>query len=107
MSIGRQIKLLRKELGLSQEKLAEALNLSKSAISMYECENRQPNYLTLCTIANYFNVTVDALLGEERFNILPADSFNFDLTYEEQNIIKQYRNKPELQQAIKLLFEVK
>lgn len=62
--IGARIKLLREELGLKQEELAKALSVSPSAIGMYERNLREPNNELTLKIADYFNVTVDYLLGK-------------------------------------------
>ena len=57
------LKLLRNERQLSQQELADALGISKSSINMYERGERQPNFEVLETIADYFNVDIDYLLG--------------------------------------------
>ena len=58
-----RIKELRKQKGVTLEKLASVLNLAPSTISQYETNKRQASYETLVAIAKYFNVTVDYLLG--------------------------------------------
>lgn len=57
------LKLLRGEKNMSQQELADALGISKSSINMYERGERQPNFEVLETIADYFNVDIDYLLG--------------------------------------------
>lgn len=57
------LKRLRKQRELTQDKLAEDLNLSKSTISMYENGNRIPSLEMLETLADYFNVTLSSLNG--------------------------------------------
>ena len=57
------LKLLRSEKDMSQQELADALGISKSSINMYERGERQPNFEVLETIADFFNVDVDFLLG--------------------------------------------
>lgn len=54
--------LRRREL-LTQEELAKKLGISKSAISMYENGNREPDFETLESIADFFNVDMNYLLG--------------------------------------------
>ncbi|TCU64445.1 DNA-binding XRE family transcriptional regulator [Tissierella praeacuta] len=61
--IGKRIKALRNERNLLQKDLAEKLNLSQQTISLYESEKRQPDYQILQSIADFFNVSVDYLLG--------------------------------------------
>ncbi|SHK91973.1 helix-turn-helix domain-containing protein [Desulforamulus aeronauticus] len=57
------LKGLRELRGLSQKELGSFLNLSKSTISLYESGKREPDYITLDKIANFFGVTTDLLLG--------------------------------------------
>ena len=57
------LRLLRGEKEMSQQELADALGISKSAINMYERGERQPNIETLEAIADFFNVDIDYLLG--------------------------------------------
>ena len=59
----RILKLLRTERSMSQQELADALGISKSSINMYERGERQPNFEVLESIADYFNVDIDYLLG--------------------------------------------
>lgn len=49
---------------LNQTDLGSALNLATSTISMYENGKREPDFETLETIADYFNVDIDYLLGK-------------------------------------------
>ena len=56
---------LRKNSGLSQEQLAEQLNVSRQAISKWEQGTAVPESEKLITISNYFGVTVDYLLKED------------------------------------------
>ena len=58
-----RIKELRKAAGISQAKLGAICGLTKATISQYEIGNREPDISTLLRIANYFNVSVDYLLG--------------------------------------------
>lgn len=57
------LKLLRSEKNMSQQELADALGISKSAINMYERGERQPKFEILEQIADYFIVDMDYLLG--------------------------------------------
>lgn len=56
-----RLKALRKQKGLSQRALAEKLEMSKSAVSMYEIGFREPDHETTEKIADFFNVDVDYL----------------------------------------------
>lgn len=61
--IGVRLKLLREELGLRQDELAQKLSVSPSSIGMYETDRREPNSELLTKLANFFNVSIDYLLG--------------------------------------------
>ena len=58
-----RLKELRKKKKISQVKLAMDLHMSQNTISRYENEEREANYQTLIAIADYFNVSIDYLLG--------------------------------------------
>ena len=60
---GKRIKKLRLEEGFKQKDLAEKLGISASSVGMYEREERQPDAETLKTIADFFDVSVDYILG--------------------------------------------
>ena len=59
-----RFKLLRIRSHLTQDEVAKQLNISKSAISMYENGNREPDYETLGIIADFFGVDPNFLLGK-------------------------------------------
>jgi transcriptional regulator with XRE-family HTH domain len=61
--LGERLATLRKNKGLTQEELAPILNITRSALSLYELNKRDPDTNTLKRIADYFNVTTDYLLG--------------------------------------------
>lgn len=69
---------LRKQEKLTQDELANKLKISKSAISMYENGNRTPDFETLETIADFFNVNLSYLIGEEQKYSLKHPNLTFD-----------------------------
>lgn len=58
-----RLKELRQERKISQLKLAFDLNMNQNTISRYENLERQADYKTLIRFADYFDVSVDYLLG--------------------------------------------
>lgn len=83
--LGNRIKLLREELGLKQEELAQKLSVSPSAIGMYERNLREPNNELTLKMCEFFGVSTDYLLGksdirnpEEIKNIQHANSSGLD-----------------------------
>ncbi len=64
--IAENIRLLRKEKGLTQESLASMLNITSQSVSKWEREEGLPDILILPQLANCLGVTVDALLGNDQ-----------------------------------------
>lgn len=58
-----RLKELRKKRGVSQLKLALDLNMNQNTVSRYETGEREADYAILIQLADYFDVTVDYLLG--------------------------------------------
>jgi len=57
------MKELKKARKISQLKLAMELNMNQNTVSRYENMEREADYHTLILIADYFDVTLDYLLG--------------------------------------------
>ena len=64
MEFGEILRALREERRLSQSELAKVLNVSNVAISHYERGAREPNNEMLKKVSQYFNVSIDYLLGK-------------------------------------------
>ena len=62
-TFGERLRELRKASGMMQKELAAAVGMGESTISMYEKENREPDFETLEMFADYFNVDINYILG--------------------------------------------
>lgn len=62
--LGNRIKELREEKGLKQDELAKIISISPSAIGMYERNEREPNDDISIKLANFFDVSLDYMLGK-------------------------------------------
>ena len=60
---GERLKELRAEKGIGQNKLAKDLSLSNASISKWETGKQEPSASALLKLAQYFNVSVDYILG--------------------------------------------
>ncbi len=60
---GDNLKKLRNEAGLTQKKLASQLEISPSAVGMYEHGRRKPDYEMLIKVSRLFSVSIDSLVG--------------------------------------------
>lgn len=82
---GAYISRLRKKADMTQSELAERLNLTRQAISKYECGDSFPDISILITIAQVFDITLDELIGsgnptEKEATILEKAAGNQDLS---------------------------
>ncbi len=98
-----RLKSLRLEQGITQDELAQKLNINRNAISRYENGKRQPDYETLKNIADYFSVSIDYLLEREpitpsleissaAFKLLESDAQMRDL-YQSINDLSEEENR--------------
>lgn len=60
--IGLKIKTMRMSRGMTQQDLADAVGVSRSAISMWESGSNEPNFEALEALADVFNVPISAFL---------------------------------------------
>lgn len=63
MTLNDTIRALRRERGMTQEQLAEAMNVSAAAVSKWENGQSVPDILVLTALADFFEVSLDALVG--------------------------------------------
>ena len=68
INLGEKLKRLRKEKNISQEKLAQYLNVSFQAVSKWENSSTYPDIELLPDLARFFGITVDELLGAEQID---------------------------------------
>lgn len=66
LNFGENIKRLRKSRDLTQEALADALGISAQSVSKWECAYGYPDITQLPAIANFFGVTIDELLSNDK-----------------------------------------
>lgn len=63
LTIGENIKRLRRSQGMTQEQLAELLNVSCAAVSKWESSSTYPDITTIIPLAGVFGVSIDELMG--------------------------------------------
>ncbi len=71
-----RLKELRKESGLSQQKLADMLGITKSSINMYERGEREPRMDGLEQMSDFFDVDIDYLVGKSSVKKRGLDAGN-------------------------------
>lgn len=67
MSIAETVKELRTSNGMSQENLADKLNVSRDLVSKWECGARRPDYRMIEKMAEIFKVSADAIIDKKNF----------------------------------------
>ena len=81
MEFNEKLQNLRKQKGLTQEELAEALYVSRTAVSKWESGRGFPNIESLKAISKFFSVSLDELLsGEEILAIAENDHKQKEIT---------------------------
>lgn len=92
------LKELRQYKSITQSDLGKALNISPSAIGMYEQGRREPDAEILVKIADFFDVTTDYLLGRKPKGAVKCYS------QDEHTLLCQYRELSESHKEDVLLF---
>lgn len=99
MVFSSRIKSLRMERGLSLDKLARELDINKSRVGMWESNGTVPRRDILIKLSNYFEVSIDYLLGNDV--LFSEDANNTKLLSLQRNLGKL--NDAELQKAENML----
>ncbi len=97
-AIGKRIRYSREQKGLSQKEFAKRIGASNTTVSNWENGLSRPDVDTLGIICIVLDVSPDELLGIN----LPKGIY----TTEEKLVITQYRSRPELQQAVRILLGI-
>lgn len=63
--IGKKLRELRRNEGLTQEELAKELNIGRVNYTRYETDVSRLDYETLIQIADFYEITLDELLGRK------------------------------------------
>lgn len=93
--IGDRIRFFRKKRGFNQKELASRIGVSNSRLSNWEQGANRPDADILAALCHALDVSADELLD---INISSRK-----ITAEEHLLITQYRDRPELQRAVKIL----
>ncbi|UQX52314.1 helix-turn-helix transcriptional regulator [Cytobacillus pseudoceanisediminis] len=88
--LGARLKKLRAEKKLTQRQLADKINVTHVSISGYENGNRSPDTETLEKLADFFEVSVDYLLGRSSISKGSDLDETFDSLAEITRLVKEY-----------------
>lgn len=110
-----KLKELREKKGLLQKDVANYLKIARNTYSQYEIGAREPDIITLISLADFFDVSVDyligrvddpnvasdALVGTEDGRIVPLDDAGFSpeelsrITTVVESVVKKYLSTPD------------
>lgn len=91
MKMIENLRKLRIENGISQQQLGEALLVSQQSINKYENHNVEPDVQGLISIAEYFDVSLDYLVGRTEIREMVDKMKMSELTDEEMRLISRFR----------------
>ena len=87
--LGKKIRELRKEKGLTQKELSERIGVSESTVKKWEQDQVEPNANAIMSLIVFFNVTADYLFGRSsKYDLIEQDK---DL----QRVIEVVKDLPE------------
>lgn len=89
------IKILREKINISQYELADKLGIPRSTLCNYEKNINEPSISTLIKLANFFNVSIDELVGRE------TDTINLKYLGEDESYLIRKILKMNKMQLIK------
>ncbi len=87
----KNLRTLREEKGISQQKLADMLSISQQAVFKYEKTGNEPDISTLIKLAEIFDVSVDYLIGNTDIRTKTRQMNAVMLTEAELSHIKNWR----------------
>lgn len=105
MRVSEILKELRKNRGLTQKELSEKLKIGQATIAGYENGSREPHIYSLIAYANFFECSVDYLLGrEDDFGNVTVQK-KTELTEDEKELLETFRKLNAKEQMRVLAYE--
>ena len=96
----------RTEFGISQQRLADAIEVSQQSINQYENHSVEPDISVLSRMADYFNTSIDYIVGltDVRRRIEHTEAFH--LNSDELHVVTHYRAlNPQEKACIKTMLQ--
>ena len=87
----KNIKLLRDEFGISQQKLGDEIGMSQQSINKYENHDIEPDISTLTKIADFFETSVDFVVGHTPMRRKIEETSEYALNERELALVTKYR----------------
>ncbi len=102
----KNLRVLRNLKGVSQQKVADYLNTTQQSVFRYEKDKSEPDIGTLIALADYFDTTVDFLIGHTPAVGQPDPQQELDFTKDEIALVRDMRKLTEEEKKSILLVVV-
>ncbi len=99
----QNLKFLRTKNNISQQQLADIIGVTQQSINKYENHKVEPDIQTLIKLAEYFNTSVDYLIGHTNIDHVIEPIVRYDLNKEEAVLIDKYRKLSKKQKNLVLI----
>ena len=93
------LKKLREDASISQKAVADAIGVSQQSVNKYENHNIEPDIETLIRIEDFFETSVDYLIGHTTVRRKIEEVHVFELNDRESKVMEQYRSLTSKQKA--------
>ena len=93
MTFAEKLKSIRKQVGMSQELLAEKIGVSRQAVTKWETGAGIPDIENMISISNLFNISIDELICNERTSLKTSEYLFESITEYDIDKIKSYDMK--------------
>lgn len=98
--VGKKLKELRENAGLTQRELAKILDVKSSEISQYEKGKRTPRWNRFNKMLDFFNVSADYVLGREVNVVSDDDEYKIRLSKNDLQMLREIKNYPKLYEIL-------
>lgn len=98
--VGKKLRELRENAGLTQRELAQILGVKSSEISQYEKGKRTPRWNRFNKLLDFFNVSADYVLGREVSAVSDDEEYKVRLPKEELQMLGELKNYPKLYEIL-------
>lgn len=96
MNLGARIRELRLEKELLQRELSNKIHIASNTLSQFEVGKAKPSYEVLISLADFFQVSTDYLLGRsDDFDNVTIQTNGAQLTKDEEQLLQTYRKLTE------------
>lgn len=106
MSLGARIAQLRKQQGLTQDELAEAMQVSPQAVSKWENDISCPDIQLLPKLADFLHVSIDELLRgkrEAQLQVMPEETRDLNKTLLKVSVLSKEGDKVKVNLPVSLI----